>query len=523
KDASERVQNAGELIRVFEKYSDVKVAISKSPDKKPSTNGHQLKQETAKKDDYKTSVPVNNSAASKRAGLSETPTIVAEGETNLQRQSNKNQPVEATIKTVAPKIVLPEKTPAIIRIEPEEKPAITNRFGGDDKKVTDTRDLKNTGEGAYVIPPKESRNESERPFGRDGIKLRAPVTSDIDPPLAPEEPMKETLKPRPVTRPPLTPLNRPSNKKIQIQKRKRRKILLFTLLGLVLIAGFFFLEKFLFEPATRPNKASQVSATHGLLETPEMVLVEGGNFLMGNNANEAQENEKPAHNVILGSFLIGKYELTVREFSHFITETRYQTTSDSLGFSWIYKQGQWIKGENVNWTNDIYGRLIEVKDMDVPVIHISWVDAMNYCSWLSKVTKLNFRLPTEAEWEYAARGGKNSKRYLFSGGNNVDQVAWYDENSKQNLAKIGQKLPNELGIYDMSGNVMEWCYDYYSDNFYSVAKPENSFGPDSGTEKVARGGSWFTQDLMCRSTFRMAYPETTRGGNIGFRICRSAQ
>jgi formylglycine-generating enzyme required for sulfatase activity/serine/threonine protein kinase len=576
KDASERVQNAGELIRVFEKYADVKVSGPKTMgDKKLNPIGHHLKHDSNKKEESKTMVPGTGPAATKRPSLSEIPEPLTDFQNSKSRQLNKingpedkylplnrigvedkpgmgnrvdadekvnpgkripaeEAPVggsrivgEDKILTESPvgnaRIVTPEKPVSIVRIDPEEKPAPVARFGVEDRHVGESKDFRGASEGAYVIPPKETRSEPQRGPGRDGVLLKPPVTIDVDPPLMAKEPVRDPERPRHVTRPPLTPLNRPSNKKIQIRKRKRRKILLFVCLAIVLTAGYLLLDKFLFEPATRPNKASNVAASNTLFEIPEMTLVEGGSFLMGNRETDAQENEKPAHNVIVASFLIGKYEVTVREFSHFITETRYLTTSDSLGFSWIYKQGQWVKGENVNWTNDIYGKLIEVKDMDVPVIHISWVDAMNYCKWLSKETKLAFRLPTEAEWEFAARGGNNSKQYKFSGSDTVSQVAWYDGNSKQNLAKTGQKLPNEMGIYDMSGNVMEWCYDYYSDQFYSSAKPENSFGPDSGTERVARGGSWFTPDLMCRSTFRMAYPETTRGGNIGFRICRSAQ
>jgi formylglycine-generating enzyme required for sulfatase activity/serine/threonine protein kinase len=546
KDASERVQNAGELIRVFEKYTDIKIAVAKNPvEKKPNTNGHHLQNDSNKKEESKSLNPGIGPAIGKKPGLSGIPEAVSDFQNTKARQPNKvttsedkyapvkgigveEPPAPAEEKTLTEsavnigRVVSPEKPVTVIRIDPENKTVPLAKLSGEERNSGDSKDSRNSGEGPYVIPPKE-RNERERGSGSDAVVLKPPVTIDVDPPSIAKEPARDPEKPRHITRPPISPLNRPSNKKIQIQKRKRRKVWLFVCLGIVLAGTGFFLKEFLFQPTTRSNKATKVSASNTLYETPEMILVEGGSFLMGSTSVDGQDNEKPAHDVIVASFYIGKYELTVREFSHFITETRYLTTSDSLGFSWVYKQGQWVKGENVNWTNDIHGKLIEVKDMDVPVIHISWVDAMNYCKWLSKETKLAFRLPTEAEWEFAARGGNNSKQYKFSGSDTSAQVAWFDGNSKQNLAKVGQKLPNEIGIYDMSGNVMEWCYDYYSDQFYSSAKPENSFGPDSGTERVARGGSWFTPDLMCRSTFRMAYPETTRGGNIGFRICRSAQ
>jgi formylglycine-generating enzyme required for sulfatase activity len=293
--------------------------------------------------------------------------------------------------------------------------------------------------------------------------------------------------------------------------------------GLILMFGavLFVLEKVIFKPVKRVPQSAQVSAAIRSFNTPELVSIDGGTFQMGSVGGDAPENERPVHPVNIPSFSLGKFEVTVREFSHFITETKYRTTSDSLGFSWVYDNGEWVKGNNINWTNDIHGKLIELADMDVPVIHVSWTDAMNYCKWLSKGTNQKFRLPTEAEWEFAARGGKLSRDYVFSGSNTLEQVGWFRQNSKENVAKVGLKKANELGLYDMSGNVMEWCYDLYDEKFYAVATPENLYGPAIGNERVARGGSWFTPDELCRATFRMAYPESSRGGNIGFRICRA--
>jgi formylglycine-generating enzyme required for sulfatase activity len=148
---------------------------------------------------------------------------------------------------------------------------------------------------------------------------------------------------------------------------------------------------------------------------------------------------------------------------------------------------------------------------------------VSYCKWLSEKTGKVFRLPTEAEWEFASRGGNVSNHFTFSGSNDLEQVGWFEGNADKKIARVGQKKPNELGLYDMSGNVMEWCNDFYNENYYSEAKPHHLFGPESGTERVARGGSWFTPELLCRSTYRVAYPEDTRGGNIGFRICRAGE
>jgi formylglycine-generating enzyme required for sulfatase activity/serine/threonine protein kinase len=318
--------------------------------------------------------------------------------------------------------------------------------------------------------------------------------------------------------------NRARAEEMRIAKRNRkRKIIFFSALAfviLVLVGLDYFLPRQ--EQGEAPVAAPvQRSAVITSFRAPDMVLVEGGSFQMGSAGPEAQENEKPVHTVNMHSFSIGKYEVTVRQFLQFVNDTKYQTTADTLGFSWIYNGKDWVKGNFVNWTYDIYGKLIEVSKMDLPVVHVSWMDAMNYCNWLSKRTNQKFRLPTEAEWEFAARGGNRSGRYLFSGSNDLNEVGWFDENSKNNLSRGGQKQPNELGIYDMSGNAMEWCYDFYGENYYATARAGDLFGPAGGAEKVARGGSWFTPDALCRATFRMAYPDNLTGGSVGFRICKT--
>lgn len=316
-----------------------------------------------------------------------------------------------------------------------------------------------------------------------------------------------------------------SRSKQEIARRRKKKLLIISTIVAVVLAAAIYAATFFLKPEDagdsivqpKPNQQAPTVAA------PEMVFVEGGSFAMGSDGPGSLDNQKPVHTVKLTGFDIGKYEVTVREFSVFVGETKYVTTSDSLGFSWVYKGSNWVKAENINWTNDIYGKLIETNMMDRPVIHVSWDDAMAYCRWLSKTTRRAYRLPTEAEWEFASRGGNNSAGFLYSGSDDLRSVGWFQDNSTKNLSKVGQKKPNELGLFDMSGNVMEWCYDYYDEDFYSKARPEMIFGPAAGTERVARGGSWFTDDMLCRTVFRMAYPETTRGGNIGFRICRQPE
>ena len=218
----------------------------------------------------------------------------------------------------------------------------------------------------------------------------------------------------------------------------------------------------------------------------QMVYVEGGTFTMGatpEQGSDAYNNEKPSHKVTLSSYYIGKYEVT---------------------------QAQWraIMGENPSYfTGD-----------NNPVEKVSWYEAQEFCKKLSQLTGKKYRLPTEAEWEYAARGGKKSKGYKYSGSNTIGDVAWYDLNSGRKTHPIGQKQPNELGIYDMSGNVHEWCYDWYSSSYYSSSPQTNPKGAASGSDRVNRGGSWYSNAGGCRLTIRFNYYPGSSGSNLGLRV-----
>jgi formylglycine-generating enzyme required for sulfatase activity len=155
------------------------------------------------------------------------------------------------------------------------------------------------------------------------------------------------------------------------------------------------------------------------------------------------------------------------------------------------------------------------KGNDLPVENISWNDVQVFIKKLNALTGKNYRLPTEAEWEFAARGGKESKGYKYSGSNNIDEVAWYRTNSDNTTHPVGTKKPNELGIYDMSGNVWEWCNDWYSD--YSEASQINPTGPTSGTWRIIRGGVMNMAAQYSRITYRAGVPPNSIGG-FGFRL-----
>ncbi len=200
----------------------------------------------------------------------------------------------------------------------------------------------------------------------------------------------------------------------------------------------------------------------------EMVYVEGGTFEMGatsEQGSDAESKEKPVHRVTLSDYYIGKYEVTQE----------------------LWKA---VMGSNPS---------LNIGSQN-PVESVSWNDCQEFISRLNSLTGRTFRLPTEAEWEYAARGGNKSRHYKYSGSNNIDDVAWYGHYGAYYTYPVGTKSPNELGIYDMSGNVWEWCSDWYGS--YSSGAQTNPQGPASGSRRVSRGGSWGFDARNCRVSFR---------------------
>lgn len=155
---------------------------------------------------------------------------------------------------------------------------------------------------------------------------------------------------------------------------------------------------------------------------------------------------------------------------------------------------------------------------------VSWNDCLKFIRRLKSHSKgVKFSLPTEAQWEYAARGGNRSRGYTYSGSNTVGDVAWYDGNGGRKSHDVGAKMANELGLYDMSGNVWEWCRDWYDRNAYSSHAGRNPAGPDRGFKRVVRGGRWVDSARLCRSASRSRYAPSGTFGNLGFRLVRSAQ
>lgn len=259
--------------------------------------------------------------------------------------------------------------------------------------------------------------------------------------------------------------------------------------------------------------------------TPDMVYVKGSTFRMGGPTGKAH-SALPVREISINSFMISRYEITFDQFDLF------------------------CKAENIPLPPDGgYGR------GDRPAGNVNWYDAVSYCNWLSEYegldpcyqffpghrdkgnmsifdsekllvvceySKNGYRLPSEAEWEFAAAGGVSSRNFIYSGSNNVHEVAWYFDNGGKYPNTVGAKLPNELGLYDMSGNVYEWTSGWYMRNYPDIQEGDiNPVGPDKGSSKVVRGGSCFFDSRGCRIWYRKALQPACRVPYVGFRVVRS--
>ena len=246
------------------------------------------------------------------------------------------------------------------------------------------------------------------------------------------------------------------------------------------------------KPAPRRNSTSHSGSTVSLSAElnkliNNMVYVSGGTFTMGatsEQGSEAYDNEKPTHSVTLSSYYICKYE---------VTQALWQAVMGS--------NPSYFEGDNL------------------PVENVSWNDCQTFIKRLNSYTGRNFRLPTEAEWEFAARGGNYSRHYKYSGSNYIGDVAWYTDNSGSRTHSVGTKRANELGLYDMSGNVFEWCSDQYGPyDSYSQTDP---LGPNGWSDRVLRGGCWNDRTGDCRSSNRYGGTPDDGGSDSGLRLILS--
>ncbi|MCI6723278.1 MAG: SUMF1/EgtB/PvdO family nonheme iron enzyme [Bacteroidales bacterium] len=268
------------------------------------------------------------------------------------------------------------------------------------------------------------------------------------------------------------------------RKLKKRWLvaLLLTVLILLPSAYFLFFVK-------RKNTPLQVAAFEKALNM-EMVRVEGGTFMMGSDSVSdpmADTDERPLRKVALSTFYIGRYEVTLRQWDAVM---RHTTDGSS-------------------------------KNADFPVHNITWDDVERFIDRLNEETGREYRLPTEAEWEYAARGGRHAEKYAYSGGKQPGPVAWFAENSNRTVHRVGGLQPNALGLYDMSGNVWELCSDYYGP--YDTLDVKDPQGPERGVYHVMRGGSCNSSPQSCRVTFRQDNSLMSGDAVVGFRLVLPAE
>jgi sulfatase modifying factor 1 len=248
-----------------------------------------------------------------------------------------------------------------------------------------------------------------------------------------------------------------------------------------------------------------------------MAFVKGGSFQMG--SKDGSDNEKPVHTVTVSDFYIGRFEVTFEEYDAYCKATG-KTKPDDEG---------WGRGKR-------------------PVINVSWLDAVAYCNWLSKqdgyqvvYTISNdkvtanwnangYRLPTEAEWEFAARSRGGSDKW--AGTSSESQLASYanywesgdsDKDGYENTAPVGSFQANNAGLHDMSGNVWEWCWDWYDSKYYQSSPAQNPHGPSTGSNRVLRGGSWSNEPAYLRCAYRNVYSPGDRNSYIGFRLSRAVR
>jgi formylglycine-generating enzyme len=264
-----------------------------------------------------------------------------------------------------------------------------------------------------------------------------------------------------------------------------------------------------------PKLAAQLSGISFYELPTDFVRVEGGTFQMG--SNNSDNDEKPIHTVTVKSFSMSKYPVTQKEWFD-VMGTTIRQQRDMADKSWP------LRGEGDNY----------------PMYYVNWNEAVEYCNKRSLKEGLTpvyrgsgnsitcdwnangYRLPTEAEWEYAAKGGnKDYMIFEYSGSNSVDAVGWYSANSGSNTHPVGTKAPNSLGLYDMSGNVWEWCWDWYVASYYASSPSSDPKGASSGSDRVIRGGSWNDGARGLRSANRDDSPPSRRGGDIGFRLVRN--
>lgn len=263
------------------------------------------------------------------------------------------------------------------------------------------------------------------------------------------------------------------------------------------------------------DPGAQAVSTKRSFRSPESVatrVIHPGSFWMGTNHPAARNRERPAHYVtLLGKFRLSRFPITVNQFEEFVRLTDYKTAAE--------KRNVPLK----TWRDPGFPQ-----EGNHPVVCVSWLDALEYCFWLNTETGTSYRLPTEAEWEFACRAGSST---LWSSGNNpsdLQHYAWLKNNSGDGTRTVGTRSPNPLGLYDMHGNVWEWCADWFgpyeeqAEDSIDPKGPTNPKGPTDGIYRIARGGSWVDSPQHATSSFRCRIKPFQHASNIGFRVAVDA-
>jgi formylglycine-generating enzyme required for sulfatase activity len=273
----------------------------------------------------------------------------------------------------------------------------------------------------------------------------------------------------------------------------------------LLIAGLLFALPTFSQTQTTPEHGKTTTPHKGIIAPVDpkqaemaksieskMVMIDGGTFTMGcvlAGDSECYAWEKPRHTVTLNTFYMGKYDVTQKEWKALMG-----TTPDKKYCA------------------------------ECPVVYVTWFDAQLFINKLNQISGKNYRLPTEAEWEYAAKGGNKSHGYKYAGGNESKTVAWWDSTVSLYVHPAGEKKANELGLFDMSGNVWQWCADWFNEKYYSTGPSNNPPGPEKekgNGSRVVRGGSWWGPERDCRVANRDMYPPDSKDDDVGFRIVRN--
>jgi formylglycine-generating enzyme required for sulfatase activity len=253
----------------------------------------------------------------------------------------------------------------------------------------------------------------------------------------------------------------------------------------------------------------------------KLKLVPAGEFLMGSPDSDpdAYASEKPQHHVrITKPFYLGIHQVTRGQFRRFVEASGYKTEAERDGqgaFGWDAAANEWVTDRKFTWRSPGFDQTD-----DHPVVNVSWNDAKAFCDWLSQQEGQTYRLPTEAEWEYACRAGTTT-RYSFGDDESVlDRFAWYGANSNRQTHPVGEKKPNAFDLHDMHGNVWEWCWDGYDADYYKQLQADDPQGPPQAARRVIRGGSWEHDPRSCWSANRYGDTPVNRGIYLGFRVAR---